>query len=160
MDKIDRHFQVNWLGQFYVCNLLWPLLRKTSQLPETPAPRIVWESSEVHRSAPSATRFETPAEINNPGITHTGLYARTKLAIILGVKYGLVDRVIKQNNDNIYALSVHPGTVSCQIGIYLSALSLMSMPGQHVHAAAMERRLSRGPGKADNNSNADGGPGR
>merc|ERR1712187_145648 len=52
-DKIDRHFQVNWLGQFYVCNLLYPLLRKTSKLPETPAPRIVWETSEQHRVAPS-----------------------------------------------------------------------------------------------------------
>jgi hypothetical protein len=35
-----------------------------------------------------------------------------KLAIILGVKYGLVEKVIKPNNDNIYAVSVHPGAVN------------------------------------------------
>lgn len=32
--------------------------------------------------------------------------------MILGAKYGLVDRVIKPNGDNVYALAVHPGTVN------------------------------------------------
>ena len=41
------------LGQFYVCNQLYPLLRKTSKMPNTPAPRIVFESSEQHRMAPA-----------------------------------------------------------------------------------------------------------
>ncbi|KAK6857747.1 hypothetical protein PG995_005446 [Apiospora arundinis] len=40
-DSIDRHFGINWLGQFYACNLLYPLLRNTSQKADTPAPRIV-----------------------------------------------------------------------------------------------------------------------
>lgn len=111
-DKIDRHFQVNWLGQFYVCNLLYPLLRKTSKLPETPAPRIVWETSEQHRMAPSVVHFGSMEEINDPEVGNLELYGRTKLAIILGVKYGLLDRVIKPNDDNIYVLSVHPGAVS------------------------------------------------
>ena len=31
--------------------------------------------------------------------------------MILGVKYGLVEKVIKPNKDNIYTLAVHPGTV-------------------------------------------------
>lgn len=39
------------------------------------------------------------------------LYSRTKLAIILGIKYGLIEREIKPNGDNIFALSVHPGAV-------------------------------------------------
>jgi NAD(P)-dependent dehydrogenase (short-subunit alcohol dehydrogenase family) len=111
-DGIDRHFQVNWLGQFYCCNLLYPLIRKTSKMPDTPAPRIVWESSELHRAAPSVVHFGSLAEINNPELKRHELYSRTKLAIILGVKYGFVDRVIKPNGDNIYALSVHPGTVN------------------------------------------------
>lgn len=110
-DDIDRHFQVNWLGQFYVNNLLWPLLRKTSKLPDTPAPRVVWESSEMHRTAPSNVHFGSLEELNDQSIGHTEVYGRTKLAIILGVKYGFVDRVIKPNKDNIYALSVHPGAV-------------------------------------------------
>ncbi|CAG5137227.1 uncharacterized protein ALTATR162_LOCUS56 [Alternaria atra] len=111
-DHIDRHFQINWLGQFYVVNLLYPLLRKTSKMPDTPAPRIVFESSEQHRAAPSVVHFGSLDEINNPEIGNLEVYGRTKLAIILGVKYGLLDRVIKPNNDNIYALSVHPGAVN------------------------------------------------
>ena len=112
-DGIDRHFQVNWLGQFYVCNQLYPLLRKTSKMPDTPAPRIVFEASEQHRAAPSVVHFGSLEEINNPELGNLELYGRTKLAIILGVKYGLLDRVIKPNGDNIYALSVHPGAVCC-----------------------------------------------
>lgn len=57
--------------------------------------------------------FGSLEEINNPEIGHLEVYGRTKLAIILGVKYGLVDRVIKKNGDKIYALSVHPGAVGC-----------------------------------------------
>lgn len=111
-DNIDRHFQVNWLGQFYVCNQLFPLLRKTSKLADTPAPRIVFESSEQHRMAPSDVHFASQEEINNPEVGNLQSYGRTKLAIILGVKYGLLERVIRPNKDNIYALSVHPGAVS------------------------------------------------
>ncbi|KAJ5227789.1 hypothetical protein N7489_008497 [Penicillium chrysogenum] len=111
-DRVDRHFQVNWLGQFYVCNLLFPLLRRTSRLPDTPAPRIVFLSSEQHRAAQKAVHFASLDEINNPKMGPIELYARSKLAIILGVKYGLLERVIKPNKDNIYALSVHPGAVN------------------------------------------------
>ena len=88
------------------------MLHKTSKMPDTPAPRIVFESSEQHRAAPSVVHFGSLDEINNPEIGNLEVYGRTKLAIILGVKYGLLDRVIKPNNDNIYALSVHPGAVS------------------------------------------------
>jgi len=111
-DGIDRHFGVNWLGQIYAVNLLYPLLRKTSKMPDTPAPRIVFESSEQHRMAPSVVHFGSMQEINNPEIGNLEVYGRTKLAIILGVKYGLLDRIIKPNGDNIYALSVHPGAVN------------------------------------------------
>jgi hypothetical protein len=61
--------------------------------------------------APSVVHFGSLDEINNPAVGNLELYGRTKLAIILGVKYGLLDRVIKPNKDNIYALSVHPGAV-------------------------------------------------
>jgi len=111
-DGIDRHFGVNWLGQFYAVNLLYPLMRKTSKMPDTPAPRIVFEASEMHRGAPSNVHFGSLEEINNPDIGPTELYGRTKLAIILGVKYGLVKRVIEKNGDHIFALSVHPGAVN------------------------------------------------
>lgn len=111
-DGIDRHFGVNYLGHYYVCNILWPLLRKTSKIPDAPAPRVVFEASEMHRAAPSNVQFASLQEINNPKLGPTELYARTKLAMILFVKYGLAGKVIKENSDNIYALSVHPGAVN------------------------------------------------
>jgi NAD(P)-dependent dehydrogenase (short-subunit alcohol dehydrogenase family) len=110
-DGIDRHFGVNYLGQYYATNQLWPLLRKTSKLPSTPAPRVVFEASEVHRAAPSDAHFASLEEINDPNMDGTRLYARTKLALILLAKYGLAGKVIKGNNDNIIATSVHPGAV-------------------------------------------------
>ena len=62
--------------------------------------------------APSDVHFTSLDEVNNPEVGNLQLYGRTKLAIILGVKYGLLERVIRPNKDNIYALSVHPGAVS------------------------------------------------
>lgn len=109
-DGIDRHFGVNFLGHFYAINLLWPLLRKTSKLPGASAPRVVFESSEMHRTAPSDTKFASVEEINTDiGPTH--LYGRTKLAMILAT-HGLYQKVIKKNNDHIYVTAVHPGAVS------------------------------------------------
>lgn len=111
-DGIERLFGVDWLGQYYVVNILYPLLRKTSKEPDAWAPRIIFESSEVHRAAPSSVSFDSLEEINDPNLGPTQLYARAKLAMILGTKYGLVQKVIKPNNDNIYAIAVHPGAVS------------------------------------------------
>lgn len=122
-DGIDRHFGVNWLGQFYVINLLYPLMRSTSKMPSTPAPRIILEASEMHRAAPSSTKFESIEEINDSNLGPVELYARSKLAMILGVKYGLLERVIKPNGDNIYAIAVHPGAVST---LYLGKLILLA----------------------------------
>lgn len=110
-DGIDRHSGVNWLGHFYVVNILYPLLRKTSKQPGAPAGKIVFESSEMHRAMPSVLRLGSLEDIKNPDLEPMGLYARSKLCMILGVKYGLVEKVIKPNKDNIYALAVHPGTV-------------------------------------------------
>ncbi|KAN0086703.1 hypothetical protein V8E54_000391 [Elaphomyces granulatus] len=114
-DGIDQHFGVNWLGQFYATNLLFPLIRRTSKMPSTPAPRIIVESSELHRLAPSATKFDSLDDINNSKLGPTQLYGRSKLAMILGIKYGLLERVMKPNADNIYAIAVHPGAVNTAI---------------------------------------------
>jgi NAD(P)-dependent dehydrogenase (short-subunit alcohol dehydrogenase family) len=111
-DGIDRHFGVNFLGHFYAVNQLWPLLRKTSKMPGVSPPRVVFEASEMHRAAPSDVKFASLDEINNPNLGPTELYGRTKLALILFAKFGLAEKVIKKNNDKIYALSVHPGAVS------------------------------------------------
>lgn len=109
-DGIDRHMAVNHLSHFLLINRLLPLLRKTSRLPNTPAPRIVSVSSELHRAAPSNTSFDSLAGLNDSSLSAVSLYARSKLAIILFIKYGLVN-VLRSNGDNIIAVSTHPGAV-------------------------------------------------
>jgi len=109
-DGIDRHFGVNFLGQFYVCNLLWPVLRKTAR--KGSQPRVVFEASEMHRGAPNNVHFASLEEINDSSLGPTELYARTKLAMILFAKYGLAGKVIKENEDDIIAVAVHPGAVN------------------------------------------------
>lgn len=93
-------------------NLLYPLIRKTAKLPDTPPPRIVFEASEVHRAAPSNIHFGSLEEINNKDFGATHLYARTKLALILLAKFLLPEKVFQPNGDHVYSLSVHPGTVN------------------------------------------------
>lgn len=115
-DGIDRHFGVNYLGQYYATNQLWPLIRKTSNMPGVTPPRVVALASELHKTAPGDLRFESLDEINDPETGPTYLYGRTKLALILFARFGLVERVIKPCSDAIYALSVHPGTVRTTLG--------------------------------------------
>lgn len=115
-DGIDRHFGVNYLGQYYATNQLWPLIRKTSNMPGVTPPRVVAMSSELHKTAPPDVRFASlEDEINNDKTGPTHLYGRTKLALLLFTKFGLVERVIKPNSDAIYALAVHPGTVNTEM---------------------------------------------
>ncbi|KAK4032788.1 hypothetical protein C8A01DRAFT_50498 [Parachaetomium inaequale] len=110
-DGIDRHFGVNFLGQFYVVNLLWPVLRKTARA-MSGKPRVVFEASEMHRTAPGNVHFASLEEINDESLGPAERYGRTKLAMILFAKYGLAGRVIKDNEDDILAVSVHPGAVN------------------------------------------------
>ncbi|CDZ96711.1 short-chain dehydrogenase [Phaffia rhodozyma] len=110
-DGIERHMGVNWFGHFLAINTIYPLIRRTSKLPNVQPPRIVFESSELHRAAPGSMKFADMKEINDESITPLQLYGRTKAAMILGAKYGIVEKVIKPNGDNIWCSAVHPGTV-------------------------------------------------
>ena len=76
---VDSHFQVNHLSQFYLSLILFPILQST------PNSRLVQQSSELHRGAPSTTEFASVSEINTD-IGPMNLYARTKLAQILFVR--------------------------------------------------------------------------
>jgi hypothetical protein len=69
------------------------------------------ESSEVHRMARSDIHFGSLEELNDENYGPNNLYARSKVAMILGVKFGLLEKVIQPNKDNIYALAVHPGVL-------------------------------------------------
>ncbi|KAF7977755.1 hypothetical protein HWV62_2848 [Athelia sp. TMB] len=114
-DGIDRHFAVNYLGHYLLINRLMPLIRRTDKDLSQPAPRIVSISSELHRAASSSIKFASPAEITEEAKDYSAnnLYARTKLALILFTKFGLVERVIQPTKDaRILALTTHPGAVA------------------------------------------------
>ncbi|PHH73343.1 hypothetical protein CDD80_3886 [Ophiocordyceps camponoti-rufipedis] len=111
-DGIERIFGVNYLGQYYVTNQLWPVLRKTSRMSGAESPRVVSVSSELHRACPSSLKLGSLEDINNSELNPAVLYGRTKLALILFAKFGLVEKVIKPSGDSIYALTVHPGAVN------------------------------------------------
>lgn len=119
-DGIDRHFGVNYLGQYYATNQVWPLLRKTSNMPGVTPPRVVSLTSEVHKTAPSDVQFRSLDDEINKDVGPTHLYGRSKLALLLFTKFGLVERVIQPNSDAIFALAVHPGTVSFSLSFLLS----------------------------------------
>ncbi|KAF2736251.1 NAD(P)-binding protein [Polyplosphaeria fusca] len=75
-DGLDSHMQVNHFAQAHLALTLLPLLQRTTDS------RLVFQSSEMHRQAPSSTEFQTTEEISQDvGATH--LYCRTKLAQVL-----------------------------------------------------------------------------
>lgn len=114
-DGIERDFGVNVLGHFLFINRLLPLIRKTSRIPNTPAPRIISLSSNLHQLAPSDVKFNSLDEINNPNLGRNDhYYNRSKLAIILYIK-ALVKHAIEPYPEKILALSVHPGAVDTEI---------------------------------------------
>ncbi|KAG8985119.1 hypothetical protein FRB93_006071 [Tulasnella sp. JGI-2019a] len=114
-DGIERDFGVNVVGHFLFINQLLPLIRKTAHIPNTPAPRIISLSSNLHQLAPSDTEFASLEEINNPNLSRNDqYYNRSKLAIILYIK-ALVKNAIEPYSERIFALSVHPGAVDTEI---------------------------------------------
>lgn len=111
-DGIERVFGVNYLGHYYAANLLWPKIRETSLMPGVTGPRVVVLSSKLHAQAPSQADFSSLMAINDDSLSPVELYGRSKLALNLFVRFGLLERVIKPSSDSIFAVAVHPGTVS------------------------------------------------
>lgn len=94
---------VNAFGHFLAINQLYPLIRKTSQMANTPAPRIVFESSEMHRFAPSNVHFGSLEEINDETIDPTQLYGRTKVGWALRIQLSRSDvPSIKACHDSLH----------------------------------------------------------
>jgi len=74
-DKLDSHMQVSIIAQAHIVLTLLPVLQKTRDS------RIVFQSSDLHRAAPSA-KFESIDEINqDTGAIY--LYNRSKLGQLL-----------------------------------------------------------------------------
>lgn len=144
-DGIDQHFGVNYLGQFYVVNLLWPVLRKTAKMEgeQGNKPRVVFESSEVHRLAPGNVHFASLEEINDDKLGPTELYARTKLAMILLARYGLARKVVQENGEEVVAVAVHPGAVSAP---FLLAVTRSSIDNIQVNTSMQQQWKEAYPG--------------
>lgn len=80
-DDLANHFQVNHLSQVLITDILLPKLKETSEKAtgdEKYNVRIVSESSELHRGAPSDVKFATLEEVNED-IGPSFLYNRSKL---------------------------------------------------------------------------------
>ncbi|KAF6229401.1 hypothetical protein HO133_007517 [Letharia lupina] len=129
VDGIDSHFQVNHLSQMLLALTLLPNLQST------PNSRLVLQSSDLHRSPLSSTKFATLDEINTD-LGPNSLYSRTKLAQILFVR-ALVRRMLnnepgfqspKYNGPWINA--THPGGVATdQLGQAVDAYGTMGKIG-------------------------------
>ena len=108
---LDSHFQVNHLAQFHLALTLWPVLQ------QTPNSRLVFQSSDLHRSPLSSTTFTSVSEINTD-IGPNSLYSRSKLAQILLAR--AIARRMQNNEPGFQGLkadgpwvnAVHPGGVS------------------------------------------------
>ena len=78
-DGLGNHFAVNHLAHFLLVDGLLPKLRETAKSTSGDfTTRIVAESSELHRAAPSDTAFASVDEMNQE-IDPTKLYGRAKL---------------------------------------------------------------------------------
>ncbi|KAJ8519574.1 hypothetical protein ONZ45_g3470 [Pleurotus djamor] len=82
--------------------------------------RIISISSELHRAAPSSTKFANVNEVASLGapkdvneskdLSAHGLYGRSKLANIAFTRM-LVDKVIHPNKYKVIVMATHPGAV-------------------------------------------------
>jgi NAD(P)-dependent dehydrogenase (short-subunit alcohol dehydrogenase family) len=109
---IDAYFGMMWLGHFYASNLLWPLLRRTSRIPNTPAPRVIFEAPGQQRlqslSDDSSSDEEDIRRSAYNAEVCSEIFRRSKTSLLLGVRHGLAERIVKRHHDNIYVLAVQP----------------------------------------------------
>lgn len=78
-DGLGNHYAINYLSHLLLADILTPKMIETSKNnSEKYGVRIVLESSELHRGAPSDVKCETVEEMNED-IGATSLYNRSKL---------------------------------------------------------------------------------
>ncbi|KZT13175.1 NAD(P)-binding protein [Laetiporus sulphureus 93-53] len=114
-DGLERHFEVNNLAHHVFVLRLLPLMKKTAMIAPPATVRIVMQSSEMHRMAPSTTKFLSKEEINKDG-DGVMLYGRTKLGLIFFARE-LVKRKLADlpSNRPVLVISVHPGAVDTDV---------------------------------------------
>ncbi|KAI0721936.1 NAD(P)-binding protein [Cerioporus squamosus] len=111
-DGLERHFEVNNLAHYVIVLQLLELIQKTAANAKPATVRIVMQSSEMHRFAPSGVNFASKEEINEKG-DGTQLYGRTKLGLIVFARE-LARRKLNEGNP-ILSISVHPGMVDTEV---------------------------------------------
>ncbi|KAI0757274.1 NAD(P)-binding protein [Daedaleopsis nitida] len=112
-DGLERHFEVNNLAHYVMVLRLLDLMKKTASSAPPTSVRIIMQSSEMHRFAPSGTKFGSKEEINEKG-DGVQLYGRTKLGLIVFASE-LVRRKLTDSTKPILAISVHPGMVDTEV---------------------------------------------
>ncbi|EJF63036.1 NAD(P)-binding protein [Dichomitus squalens LYAD-421 SS1] len=112
-DGLERHFEVNNLAHYVIVLRLLPLMQKTAAKAPPASVRIVMQSSEMHRFAPTGTTFACKEEVckDEDG---TQLYGRTKLGLIVFAQE-LARRKLTDATQPILAISVHPGAVDTDL---------------------------------------------
>ncbi|OCF54504.1 hypothetical protein L486_08053 [Kwoniella mangroviensis CBS 10435] len=119
---IGNHFGVNHLSQMVITDGLLDLMKKTSELKnkgsaddlEKFSTRIVSESSELHRAAPSDVKCESLEEFSQERDA-TVLYGRSKLLNILFIRHLAQSHLPSLTSSSpILAASVHPGGVATE----------------------------------------------
>jgi hypothetical protein len=109
---IDAYFGMMWLGHFYASNLLWPLLRRTSRIPNAPAPRVIFEApGQQRQQSLSDGSFSDDEDLRRSAYDAevcSEIFRRSKTSLLLGVRHGLAERIVKRHHDNIYVLAVQP----------------------------------------------------
>ncbi|RPD74491.1 NAD(P)-binding protein [Lentinus tigrinus ALCF2SS1-7] len=111
-DGIERHFEVNNLAHYVIVLRLLDLMKKTAATATPASVRIVMQSSEMHRFAPSDVNFASKEEMNEKG-DGVQLYGRTKLGMIVFARE-LARRKLAEGNP-ILSISVHPGMVNTEV---------------------------------------------
>ncbi|KAI0366363.1 NAD-P-binding protein [Pilatotrama ljubarskyi] len=111
-DGLERHFEVNNLAHYVMVLRLLDLMKKTAESSPPTTVRIVTQSSELHRMAPSG-RFSSKEEINEPG-DGLRLYGRTKLGLIV-FSSELARLKLADSPKPILSISVHPGMVDTEL---------------------------------------------
>lgn len=100
---------INVFAHYLFIQRLLPLMEKTSKSAPPNSVRLIFQSSEMHRLAPSDDKFENLDAVDESDRDPARLYGRTKLAMVLLGKE-IVKRKLAPGN-SILVLSVHPGTV-------------------------------------------------
>ncbi|KAL0563569.1 hypothetical protein V5O48_018497 [Marasmius crinis-equi] len=107
---VDRHMAVNHFGLVVLTLGLLPLLEKTAEGGNTV--RITVQASNLHRSAPEDTKFESLEELNRD-LGPDSQFGRSKLAGILYARW-FARHVTEAGHPTLLMNATHPGSLDTE----------------------------------------------